>query len=383
MFLIFARNLTPEFYGELISAFALANIIILFFDFGIPVLLQKNISEENENIISIANTSFSLIVYSFPVYFLLSYILFSVIYPSFPIEYNLIIIILVFLFSILNLFVRVFSAKFKFKEIFFSQLVFKFAILIFITLLLYFYQFDLYTSLIIILIGYVLQLIFLYPYVKILISNIKKFSFVNIKLMFSLLAVSLPLSLAILFNFLYDKIDIILISKLTGFSETADYGIAYGLYRSSTLVFSFIFVAAFSKFSKINELNSEIKLLFAKYFKSLVVISIVISVLLYFFSDFIIAILYSGKYSAAGYVMQVLSFAILGLSLNNLTGIVLNSMGMFKSNMYIALTALLINVILNLIFIPYFGIVAAAVISVITEYFIFMAGAFILRKIIF
>jgi len=277
----------------------------------------------------------------------------------------------------------VFSAKFKFKEIFFSQLVFKFAILIFITLLLYFYQFDLYTSLIIILIGYVLQLIFLYPYVKILISNIKKFSFVNIKLMFSLLAVSLPLSLAILFNFLYDKIDIILISKLTGFSETADYGIAYGLYRSSTLVFSFIFVAAFSKFSKINELNSEIKLLFAKYFKSLVVISIVISVLLYFFSDFIIAILYSGKYSAAGYVMQVLSFAILGLSLNNLTGIVLNSMGMFKSNMYIALTALLINVILNLIFIPYFGIVAAAVISVITEYFIFMAGAFILRKIIF
>lgn len=201
--------------------------------------------------------------------------------------------------------------------------------------------------------------------------------------MFSLLAVSLPLSLAILFNFLYDKIDIILISKLTGFSETADYGIAYGLYRSSTLVFSFIFVAAFSKFSKINELNSEIKLLFAKYFKSLVVISIVISVLLYFFSDFIIAILYSGKYSAAGYVMQVLSFAILGLSLNNLTGIVLNSMGMFKSNMYIALTALLINVILNLIFIPYFGIVAAAVISVITEYFIFMAGAFILRKIIF
>jgi len=197
-----------------------------------------------------------LIVYSFPVYFLLSYILFSVIYPSFPIEYNLIIIILVFLFSILNLFVRVFSAKFKFKEIFFSQLVFKFAILIFITLLLYFYQFDLYTSLIIILIGYVLQLIFLYPYVKILISNIKKFSFVNIKLMFSLLAVSLPLSLAILFNFLYDKIDIILISKLTGFSETADYGIAYGLYRSSTLVFSFIFVAAFSKFSKINELNS-------------------------------------------------------------------------------------------------------------------------------
>ncbi len=276
-----------------------------------------------------------------------------------------------------------FSAKFKFKEIFFSQLVFKFAILIFITLLLYFYQFDLYTSLIIILIGYVLQLIFLYPYVKILISNIKKFSFVNIKLMFSLLAVSLPLSLAILFNFLYDKIDIILISKLTGFSETADYGIAYGLYRSSTLVFSFIFVAAFSKFSKINELNSEIKLLFAKYFKSLVVISIVISVLLYFFSDFIIAILYSGKYSAAGYVMQVLSFAILGLSLNNLTGIVLNSMGMFKSNMYIALTALLINVILNLIFIPYFGIVAAAVISVITEYFIFMAGAFILRKIIF
>lgn len=367
----------------MISAFALANIIILFFDFGMPVLLQKSISEENKNLSEITNTSFSLLIYSFPVYLILSFFLFWIIYPDIPVQFSFIIISLVFLFSVVNLFVKVFSAKYKFKEIFVSQFVFKFIILSVISLLFFFYTFDLYISLLIILAGYLFQIIFLFPYIKILINGLKKFSFVSFNKIFSFLSLSIPLSLAVLFNFLYDKIDIILISKLTDFSQTADYGIAYGLYRSSTLIFSFLFIPAFNKFSKTNSDLSGTKNLFFYYLKSLSLISVILSVLIYFLSDIVIGLLYSGKYTSSVFIMQILAFAILGLSLNNLTGIILNSLNLFKTNMLIALFALLINVILNIIFIPYFGITAAAVISVITEYFIFIAGLFILRKIIF
>ncbi|MEZ4689432.1 MAG: hypothetical protein R3A12_04340 [Ignavibacteria bacterium] len=58
----------------------------------------------------------------------------------------------------------------------------------------------------------------------------------RLKSTFSLIKLSLPLESGSYFNFLYDKIDI-LISKLTDFDQTAYYNVAYGIYKSSSILF--------------------------------------------------------------------------------------------------------------------------------------------------
>jgi O-antigen/teichoic acid export membrane protein len=57
-------------------------------------------------------------------------------------------------------------------------------------------------------------------------------------------------------------------------------------------------------------------------------------------------------------------------------------MGYFKVVMYITLYGFIINIVLNLFFIPLYGIKAASVVSVVTEYFIFFMQYYYLKKIL-
>ena len=119
-----------------------------------------------------------------------------------------------------------------------------------------------------------------------------------------------------------------------------------------------------------------------KYFYILCVICVITAFILIIFSHFIIQLFYSSRYEESIPVLKVLSVGILAFGLNNLTGIILNGIGMYKTVMYITLFGLLVNVILNILFIPKFGIMAAAAITVITEYFVFFFEFYYLKKIL-
>ena len=48
LFLIFARKYNSEYYGQIVTLFTLSNLIIVFFDFGLPILIQREISISGE-----------------------------------------------------------------------------------------------------------------------------------------------------------------------------------------------------------------------------------------------------------------------------------------------------------------------------------------------
>jgi len=110
------------------------------------------------------------------------------------------------------------------------------------------------------------------------------------------------------------------------------------------------------------------------------IISILVSILLFFSSFFIVKFLYTDKYYDSILVIKILSFALIGLGLNNLTGVILNGLGLFKENMYVTLTGLILNVIFNIIFIPMYGIIASALITIFTEYYIFIGDLFFIKR---
>lgn len=378
LFLIFARVYPVYDYGVIISSFALTNIVILFFDFGLPIYLQKTLSAEEKESEDLVHTSVSTLLYSLPIYLVLSLYLFYFIYPNFDTLFVVEVILIIFFSNFINLFSKILFAREKFKELFYAQNITRFIILVFVLISIVYFNFEIEKSLAFYLIGNFLLALYLMMFV---IKELEiKYKMIAIKKILIILKISFPLALAVLFNFLYDKIDIILISKFTNFYETGYYSVGYGVFKSATLMFAFLLIVGLNKASVLSNNKMALKLLFNKYASLLIFISIILNLILFFGGGVLIELIYTDKFAASDIVIKILSFAVLGISLNNLTGVILNGIGDFKGNMYVTLIGLVINIILNLVFIPLYGIAAAAVVTLVTEYFIFFGGYYLLKK---
>lgn len=378
-FLIIARNFPTGIYGQIITVFSIANIFITLIDLGLPILMQKEVALLKERSSGFVSNVILIFVISFPLYFI-SAIIYSIIsFPEISFEINALVLLSVYFFSAGNLFNKILSGIHDFKSQFDIILKSRLPALILLILSAVLFETGLLTFLIIILFSSVIQIILVLPAVRKhgVSLSFREFSF---KGALSLTKLSLPIGLAVMFNFLYDKIDILLISKLTDFDQTAYYNVAYGIYKSSSVLFSFLFVSGFTEVSAIKNERSELKKFFKKYSVILLEVCAVLTIILFFFSDPIVKLIYTDKFSDSELILKILSFSLTGLALNNLTGIMLNGMGLFKENMKVTLTGLIINVILNIAFIPVYGIIASAVITIITEYFIFAAGYVYLNK---
>jgi O-antigen/teichoic acid export membrane protein len=208
-------------------------------------------------------------------------------------------------------------------------------------------------------------------------STKTEISFASVKY---LIIISLPIGIAALSNFLYDKIDVILISKIIDIEQVAHYNVSYGIFKASQLLFSFILVTGFSRVSALSSRLSAVKLFLKKYSLYILIISTSIFIAIILLSKSIILFLYGDKYISSVILLQFLSFAIIPLSLNNLTGITLNGLGMFKENLIVVISALFINILFNIILLNSIGIIGAVYSTLITEVFILILDLIFLKK---
>ncbi|MEO8209289.1 MAG: polysaccharide biosynthesis C-terminal domain-containing protein [bacterium] len=379
IFLMIARKYPVEIYGELITIFSLANIFIILFDFGLPIILQREISVSGIKSSGLLSNIFSINLAVFPVYFISSFMCCHFFFSSMPSGLLIVTITIVYLFSLTNILNKALSGLNDFKSQFKSLIVSRALILTIFLPAVHFFKINLSELLLTLLAGSLIQIVFLLTQIKKqgLTLSPGEFNFEKIKF---ILKLSFPLGLAVVFNFLYDKIDIILISRLTDFNGAAFYNVGYGIFKTSTIAFSFLFLTGLTRISFISKNKHAVRLFFRKYSLVLFYICIFLSFLLFFGAEPIINLIYTDKFTESVIIVKVLSFAITGLALNNLTGVILNGLGFFKMNMIVTLIGLIINVILNLFFIPKYGIVAAAFVTILTEYFIFLGDYYFIRK---
>jgi O-antigen/teichoic acid export membrane protein len=379
IFLIFARKFSVESYGQLVTLFTLSTVFITLFHFGFPIYLQREVAISGDNPSRLLSHIISLNIIIFFFYFILTFIYYKLFYGSISFLLYFVAIIPIYIYSNINILNSVFSGMQKYKE--------QFVLLLnsrIITILVFLFSaIFLGSSLEILVVIYSLG--FLYHTI-LLISNMGKLGVeltisYNIKDISNLIKLSLPLGMAMIFNFLYDKIDILLISKLTDFSQVGYYNIGYGIFKASSIAFSFLLVSGLTRVSYLSRRKNAVRIFFKKYSLNLLVIAIILNIILFFTSDFVIKFIYTDKFLNSILILKILSFAVTGLVLNNLTGVVLNGLGLFRENLYVTFTGLIINIILNIIFIPVYGIVGAAVISLITEYIIFIGDYYFIRKI--
>ena len=356
-------------------------VIIAVFDLGLPIFLQREISMDPLLAAEILSKVLATGLILFVFYLITGFALLELLYPGIPLMLFIITAVMMYSSSLVTLCNKALSGLNDFKSQFSAFLVPRILIIGSFAAGIYILHASLNRLMLVFALGVMLNLLLVLRSLKKanIRFSIKHFSFQS---SFAVIKLSIPLGLAVVFNFLYDKIDVLLISKLADFSQAAFYNVGYGLFKSSSLAFSFLLVPALTQVASIREVKEEIAEFFSEYFFIISIICAIGTVIVYVLSGPLVTVLYSEKFASSVPVLRVLALGIPAMGLNNLAGVTLNGMGYFKVVMYITLYALVFNAVLNIAFIPVYGIMAPSVLTVLTEYFILITELYYLRKIL-
>lgn len=184
----------------------------------------------------------------------------------------------------------------------------------------------------------------------------------RLELVKPLLATVWPLVLSAVAIVLYMRIDQIFIAKMLGEHHLGVYAAATRLYEGCVMIFAVFAAAILPMLVKFKSEGREIyEAALLKLFKIGFWGGVLVSVLLWFLSDYLIYYLFGPAYSEASEVLSVLALSISFATLGSLTARYLLLEGWGRKIAVRTLVALLVNVVLNLILIPSYGLVGAAV----------------------
>jgi O-antigen/teichoic acid export membrane protein len=382
IFLFLAREFSTYIYGEIITLLTLSTIFRVVFDLGLPHFIQRDVSLNKDNSSKLISNVYALnILFIFVFLSLITGYKFLFLKPSIDIFLLLIIAVFIYIGFINDINNKALSGFFDFKKQFFTFLISRVFTVIFFLIGLYVIGFDLNSLLLVLVIGLILN--FVLTTYNLMDKGVAiSFRFLDFGYIRSILKTTLPLGIAVIINFLYNKVDVMLIAWIRNYSDVAIYNIGYGIYKTSSLAYSFILVPAFSSVAALSMDKHAVKDIFNKYWKIISVICIAVGAVLFIISNPLISVLYGKSYADSSLILRILTFGILGMGLNNLTGVIINGLGAFKVVMYITLSALVLNVVLNLLFILNYGIIASSIITVITEWYIFCFELYYVIKIL-
>ena len=378
-FVYLARKTSVQNYGTIVAIFAFSNILSSFFEFGFAPYFQRETSIESNELNKEIQTAISFKLFSFP--FFLSAIVINFLFShSSDFLIFLIIGITIFLLAFNSIFTRILYGKNLYSKSFVAQ----FASRIFIvlsTILLFAFSPDLKIVLIALLFGSILQGHLLLKYLRVL--NIKPFpGKISKRVLKKIMLSSLPIGIGISFVFVYDKIDVLLIERIISPEAVAFYAVAYSIYKLPQIIVSVLLFPLFSDFSRIfrNEGTFSYSLLI-KPGTAILIFSAIMIIGINLTSELLLKYIYGIKYLNSAWILNMLCFALPGLFLNGLTGITLNSLRKEKPVMYSGFSAMVINIVVNLILLERIGIKGAIIATIITEYANFFVQLSVLAKI--
>ena len=163
----------------------------------------------------------------------------------------------------------------------------------------------------------------------------------------------------------YDRaIDSILIKQMIGVRELAYYGLAYKIYGNLIQPAYFLINSVFPLMSGKTENKRK---LFWQTTGLMLLGALIVAPTIYFLAPWIISLLAGSAYLASVEVLRILLVAMVFAYIGHLVGFTLIAKGKQKLILLIGIISLIVNIGGNLLFIPKFGIVGAAWVTVATE----------------
>ncbi len=374
-YILLARRVDQTEYGLIISVFAFTNILQTIFDMGLPIYLQREIAAKKEwqgDLNAAVILKLLTLIFFLPI---------PLIYFSSLSGVNSITVLTIslisFLWGISGTINAIFYGSDKFKEsskyILISRL---FLALSFAVCLVA----D--TPLLIILFTFILSaFIHIFLFFKFSREN-KAFRIhfkTKLETILTILKSSVPMGIGVIFVIIYDRADIIILQNLSGLNVVAVYSVAYSLFRALQ-IFGVIFLLP--KYNVFSKSYFNFKIIKKRELKSLLSIIMGISLFIIFvvflIGKDVIIIIYTSTYISSGNIFVALTLAIPGVFLNNLTGILLNSIRKEKIPAITTGFGAAFNIILNILLIGSIGIWGAVTATILTEYLVFFAQLFAL-----
>lgn len=179
---------------------------------------------------------------------------------------------------------------------------------------------------------------------------------------------SLPYGLLGMLGLLYFKIDTLILAYLKGTFETGLYGTAYRFLEAIVFVPSAFATALFPSLVKLHTTHqSELKKIYFKSLKLMAILGFILLFIYFFVLPSVIEI-FLPDYLPAVSAIRILSFSLPFIFMATPgVQLLLSTEKYLKSVLTLSFLTLVFNVILNLIFIPQFGFIAAAWITVLSD----------------
>jgi O-antigen/teichoic acid export membrane protein len=139
--------------------------------------------------------------------------------------------------------------------------------------------------------------------------------------------------------------------------------------------------AVFPVFSSLHLSSHEtLKLSYQKSFKYLAILSVPVAVGTTVLAPEIVLLIYKSAFTPSIIILQILIWAIPITFLNYIFGTILPAMNRQNVLLKVTFLSMIFNIALNLVLIPTYSYVGAAVVTVTTELFIFILCLFILSR---
>ncbi|MCE7065382.1 flippase [Dyadobacter sp. CY326] len=184
----------------------------------------------------------------------------------------------------------------------------------------------------------------------------------------SLVMRSWPFLIAEMLIILYTRLDQIMLKNMVGNEELGRYSAAVRLSEVWYFIPIAICVSLYPTLVKLkNQGDDEVKQGFQKLFNLLAVISVAIAVLFTFCSNIVTGLLYGSRYEGVGLILSIHIWTGVAVFLGSASGYWLVLHNMQKHSLVQTVSGAVINILLNLILIPYYAGVGAAIATLISQ----------------
>jgi stage V sporulation protein B len=390
--IVLARNLTVAEYGLFFSVFTLVNFFAIFNGLGMGEAMTKYIPEfqVKKSDEKIANAIFYLSVMMLASFMIVGLLLLSFsnvltkyYFKTYLAGHLLLLFFLIMVFSNLRGVLRNIYQGFQKMTGYALIYLLENAFTLLILLLLFAFKKDIFTAAYAHIAGYVLVLaIFIFLLFKFFPFKYKLYF--DKRLFKKLISFGLPVVIIILGGMLIVYVDTLILTYFRSLSEVGIYNVVVPtvmiiqFFASAIATVSFPMISELWARRKKKFLEQGVKMLLKYSF--VILIPAVLIVL--FFSRLILSLMFGEQYVPGTLTMQVLAVAIIFLSLHSIISPLFAGTGRPKIAMRIIIQGAVLNVLINFIAIPRYGMLGAAVTSLLTYAYIFIVSVVKLKQFI-
>ncbi len=217
------------------------------------------------------------------------------------------------------------------------------------------------------------SLLLYYGHVRRIIPDLRlrsTFSYVDFGLLKNILRAAAPFALLVSFSTIYNRVDVVIVTKLLGYAETGLYTTAYKLVDLANFFPAVVSHALYPALAGLMAKRAfpDVRLLLERYMRFMVAVALPVGVGGSLLSKQLILVLTSGdvRFLPSASVLSILVWSIVILFIYVTANSLVISQ-LTKWAVYITGVNVLVNIVGNLLLVPYIGIRGAAIMSVVSE----------------